>query len=84
LFFCGGGIGLPSELGVFASHVSQAGFLRSLLTGDGGVKVTVPCELRAIEILARMTGYNEPEKIEVKTDGKLEHVVDAAMLEALT
>ncbi len=31
-----------------------------------------------------MTRYNEPEKIEVKTDGKIEHVVDAAMLEALT
>jgi hypothetical protein len=30
-----------------------------------------------------MTG-NEPERIEIKTEGKVEYVVDAAMLEALT
>jgi hypothetical protein len=38
---------------------------------------TLPCKLKAIEILARMTGYNEPEKIEVKTEGNLEHVINA-------
>jgi hypothetical protein len=31
-----------------------------------------------------MTGYNEPERIEIKTEGKVEHLVDAGVLEELT
>jgi hypothetical protein len=32
---------------------------------------SVPCKLKVIEILAGMTGYNEPERIEIKTEARL-------------
>jgi hypothetical protein len=44
----------------------------------------VSLKLKAIEIPARMTGYNGPRTSRLKIDGKIEHVVDAAMLVALS
>jgi hypothetical protein len=56
--------------------LQAAGFL---FAGKGGVK----CSFASSRLLRSMTG-NEPERIEIKTEGKVEYVVDAAMLEALT
>ena len=42
--------------------------------------------MKALEILNRMTGMNEPEKHEIKLDGdaRLKAIVDKSVLDAVT
>jgi hypothetical protein len=66
------------------SRLAQSFLKQKGKRGETFWKLTMPCKMKALEILNKMTGYNEPEKIEAKTQGSIEHVVDAALLEQLT